>query len=319
MPRPTGGPVHEPVPERGAVHGRVAVLGQVARDLVLVVDDVPAPGESADVRRRREMLGGKGANQAVSLAQLGVRAGLVGVVGDDDVGGGMLDQARRDGIDVSHVVRREGTETGLIVDVVDASAGWRYLEDLPDAVLLTEADVRAADPLLRDSAWVSVQLQQPPDAVRAALDHAPDARIAVDGAPSEDVRDEVLAAAHVVRADAREAEMLAGTRIADEREAVNLGEDLVRRGPSLVALAVASGNVFVWPGGHLVLPLEDTPVADTTGAGDALTAALIAALARGDPPESAARLAVAAAADTVGHPGGRPSLDPAALRERAGL
>jgi ribokinase len=86
-----------------------------------------------------------------------------------------------------------------------------------------------------------------------------------------------------------------------------------------VTLAVESANVFVWPDGHLVLPLEDVPVADTTGAGDALTAPLIAALAHGEPPERAARFAVAAAAATVGHPGGRPALDPAALRERAGL
>ncbi|NVI92950.1 PfkB family carbohydrate kinase [Actinomadura sp. BRA 177] len=296
----------------------VAVVGQIARDLVLVVDEVPGPGGSADVRRRREMLGGKGANQAVSLAQLGVRPGLVGVVGDDEVGARLLDQARRDRIDVSHVVRREGAETGLIVDVVDGSGRWHYLEDLPEPVLLTEADVIAAEPMLREAAWVSVQLQQPSDAVHAALGCAGDARIVLDGAPAEDDRDALLAAAHLVRADAREAEMLAGTGL-DAETAVRLGEDLVRRGPSLVALAVESANVFAWPDGHLVLPLDDVPVADTTGAGDALTAALIAALTRGDPPERAARLAVAAAGATVGHPGGRPDLDLDRLRRRAGV
>lgn len=49
----------------------VTVVGQIARDLVLLVDDAPAPGTSASVRQRIETLGGKGANQAVSLAQLG--------------------------------------------------------------------------------------------------------------------------------------------------------------------------------------------------------------------------------------------------------
>lgn len=75
------------------------VVGQIARDLVLVVDEVPGPGGSADVRRRREMLGGKGANQAVALAQLGVSAGLVGVVGDDEVGARLLGRTERDRID----------------------------------------------------------------------------------------------------------------------------------------------------------------------------------------------------------------------------
>ena len=49
------------------------MFGQIARDLVLVVDEAPGPGQSASVRERREMLGGKGANQAVALAQLGMR------------------------------------------------------------------------------------------------------------------------------------------------------------------------------------------------------------------------------------------------------
>lgn len=72
------------------------------------------------------------------------------------------------------------------------------------------------------------------DAVRAALECAGDARIVVDGAPAEDDRDALLAAAHLVRADAREAEMLAGSGL-DAEAAVRLGRDLVRRGPSLVA------------------------------------------------------------------------------------
>ena len=46
----------------------VVVIGQIARDLVLVVDEVPGPSGSTDVRRRRELLGGKGANIAVGLA-----------------------------------------------------------------------------------------------------------------------------------------------------------------------------------------------------------------------------------------------------------
>ena len=54
-------------------------------------------------------------------------------------------------------------------------------------------------------------------------------------------------------------------------------------------------------------------MADTTGAGDAFVAGLIAGLDRGDPPEQAARLAAAAAGATVGHAGGRPALSPQAL------
>lgn len=65
--------------------------------------------------------------------------------------------------------------------------------------------------------------------------------------------------------------------------------------------------------------LDGAPVADSTGTGDALTAALIAALARGEPPERAARFSVAAAGATVGRPGGRPALSFEGVGARAGI
>ncbi|MFI9009267.1 hypothetical protein ACIGNX_18765 [Actinosynnema sp. NPDC053489] len=60
---------------------RIAVVGRIARDLVLVVPEVPATGGSAGVLERREMLGGKGADIARGTRQLGATAALVGVVG----------------------------------------------------------------------------------------------------------------------------------------------------------------------------------------------------------------------------------------------
>ena len=191
----------------------VVVVGQLARDLVLVVDDVPEAGESRPVRERREMLGGKGANQAVGLAQLGLHPALIAVAGDDEAGDRMLEQARADGIDVSAVARRRGARTGLIVDVVDRDGRWRYLEDLPGPVLLSEGDIRPAAPLFSGARWASLQLQQPAAAVLAAAGLAREAgcRVLLDGAPPDAAtRDRLLGLADVVRADAREAEMLAG-------------------------------------------------------------------------------------------------------------
>lgn len=299
------------------------VVGQLARDLVLVMDEVPGPGESGRVRLRREMLGGKGANQAVALAQLGMHPALVAVAGDDDTGARLLGQARRDGIDTSAVARRRGASTGLIVDVVDPAGEWRYLEDLPPSVLLNGADVAAAEGFIATADWVSVQLQQPPDAALAAARLAAEAGAAVvlDGAPSGGRhRAELLALASVVRADAREASLLAGEEIGDAGAARRAAAEILRQGPGMVALAVGdAGNYFAWLDGDLWVPLTKTPVADTTGAGDAFTAALIAALAHGEDPGRAARLAVAAAGATVGHPGGRPDLNGPALARQLAL
>ncbi|SDF37340.1 ribokinase [Lentzea fradiae] len=279
------------------------MVGQLARDLVLVVDEVPGPGGTTPVRERREMLGGKGANIAVGLAQLGAPVALVGVVGDDDVGSRLVARAAADGIATRAVVRRADTETGLITSVV--ADGWRYLEHLPDAVRLREDDL-PIDVIERASAVV-LQLQQPPEvALKAA--RAARGLVVLDGSP-ERLRDELLACAGVVRADHQEAELLSGRSIKSADDAVEAAREVLAKGPDLVAFAVDDvGNVFVWESGQLVLPLGDVEVVDTTGGGDAFVAALTFTLASGGSPEEAARRAVEASGDTVSHLGGRPTL-----------
>jgi ribokinase len=340
----------------------VAVVGQLARDLVLSVAELPEPGTSADAADRREQLGGKGANQAVGLAQLGVRPRLVAVAGDDVIGDVLLDQARADGIDVSTVVRRGGTLTGLIVELLDARAEYRYVQDLP---LLTSADVVGAARALAGADAVLVQLQQPLAVAMAAarighdagrlvvLDGAPPAETSpiaadrpgtsavaapvdqgsasgltlagsrgagraespaegssvggssVEGSP-EAARADLLAAADVVRADAREAAVWGDPAA------------LLDHGLRLVAFAQPDGsNLFVWRDGRLVVPPADERVVDTTGGGDAFVAALTDALLRGEDYVDAACWAVAAAGATVGHAGGRPRLTEPDLRARA--
>ncbi|WP_328477780.1 carbohydrate kinase family protein [Actinoplanes sp. NBC_00393] len=157
-----------------------------------------------------------------------------------------------------------------------------------------------------------MQLQQPGPAALAAarLGRAQGALVVLDGAPGEDAdRAALLAAADVVRTDDNETELLTGLPAKDPaalRDAV-----LKIEGPRLFALGLPDANYFVWRDGSvgdLLIPLGDEPVVDTTGGGDALTAALTVALLRGASPEAAARRAVAASGATVTHPGGRPDL-----------
>jgi ribokinase len=287
----------------------VLVAGQVARDLVLCVDDAPGAQESVPATLRIEELGGKGANHAVALTQLGVPVALLGVVGDDSVGTAMLARARADGIDVSPVVRRDGARTGLVVNVVDAHGHWRYVEDLPEETLLTPDDALRGP----SARCVVVQLQQPSAAALVAARRSA-GLVVLEGAP-DGHRDELLAEADVLRADAKEARLLTGEELDSPDAAIHAATDLLRRHDlAMVAFGVEDGDVFVWRDGTRVFGHGDAKVVDTTGAGDAMSAAVTAVLLRGGAPHEAAELGVAAAAATVEHPGGRPNLTPERLR-----
>ncbi|BBZ42090.1 PfkB family carbohydrate kinase [Mycobacterium conspicuum] len=287
----------------------VVVIGQIGRDLVLRTDGPPASGESTKILRRDELLGGKGANQAVGLTQLGVPVALLGVVGDDIAGTMVLQQAKADGINTEGVVRR-GT-TALLIDIVGWGSERVLLEHVPQSSLVQVADLDRSAALLEAADTVSIQLQQPPATALAAASRARQqkVRVVADGAPPADIQAELLASVNVLRADAAEAALIAGADVTTVEQAESLGRTLLARGPELVALAVPGvGDLLVWGEDSQLFEFSAVQVVDPTGAGDAFTAGLIAALRDGDGPREAGRRAAAAASSTVQRLGGRPNL-----------
>lgn len=289
----------------------VTVIGQIGRDIALRTAQLPAPGGSEAVLERVERLGGKGANQAVGLTQLGVPVTLLGVVGQDRDGAAMLRQADEDGIDVGNVVSRG--ETALLVTLIDGAR--RLLEHIPHTSLVTIEDVDRAAAVIEASDTVSIQLQQPAATALAAAQRASGAgaRVVADGAVDGDVRDEFLSLVDVLRADAEEAAILAGEPVDSVEQATALGRRLLDTGPELIAIALPdAGNLLVWRRGEQFYPPADVAVVDPTGAGDAFVAGLIAGLRCHLEPAQAGQVAAHAAASTVTYLGARPDL--AALR-----
>jgi ribokinase len=285
----------------------VVVIGQIGRDLVLRSDGPPTSGESVKILRRNELLGGKGANQAVGLAQLGVPVALIGAVGDDYAGSAVLQQAQRDGIDIGGVVRRG--KTALLVDIVSRPSERMLLEDVPESSLVQVADLDRS--LLDGADTVSVQLQQPAATVLAAARRARQRglRVVADGVPAPHIRTDLLAAVDVLRADATEASLIANKEITTMDQAHELAEHLLGCGPQLVAIAVPDvGDLLAWRDNSALFEYADVDVVDPTGAGDAFVAGLIAALRDGAAPHEAGRRASAAASATVQRLGGRPDL-----------
>lgn len=287
------------------------MVGQIARDLVLQISTWPEGGGSAQVTERCEMLGGKGANQAVALRQLGAPAILLGVAGEDDVGSAVLEQARADHLDISAVVRRG--QTALLLDLVDQDGTRRLVEHVPEPTLLTAQDVSGAAAAFDRADTVCLQLQQPADALLVGAQMARERGLPVilDGAIEGDARDRLLAMASVVRMDAAEASIMTGIAPDGRDRARRAAQQILEAGPELVAIAVGDeGDLVAWADGEEFVPHASARVVDPTGAGDAFLAGLTVGLRRGESPHRAARRAGDAAAATVQRLGGRPDLRP---------
>ena len=147
----------------------VAVVGSVNLDLTVPVGRVPRPGETvlgADARRGP---GGKGANQAVACARLGLRTAMIGCVGEDADGGMLAERLSAEGVDVQHLVPVPAP-TGLAMIILEEGDGESTIVVSPGANGRLDAGrVRAAEGTITGARAVLAQLEIPIPAVAEAV------------------------------------------------------------------------------------------------------------------------------------------------------
>ena len=99
----------------------VVIVGSVTADVTTFSQRLPARGETILGDQFTLLLGGKGANQAVSAGLAGARTSFVGCVGDDLFHDLVVDGLSGAGVDVTHLRTVPGP-TGIAHIRVDSSA-----------------------------------------------------------------------------------------------------------------------------------------------------------------------------------------------------
>src|SRR5258708_7066037 len=111
---------------------RVVVLGSSNTDMVVRLPRLPSPGETLLGGDFLTGPGGKGANQAVAARRAGADVVFLTAVGDDVLGRQALEQCRKEGLDVSHVVTVPGVSSGVALIFV-SDAGENMIGGAPGA------------------------------------------------------------------------------------------------------------------------------------------------------------------------------------------
>src|SRR5512138_1301923 len=132
----------------------ILVAGEINPDLILAGNVVPEFGQVEKLVDSATLtIGSSSAIFACGAARLGLKVAFVGVCGEDVFGRFMLEEMAKRGVDVSHVILRNGGQTGLSV----------ILNEQADRAILTHpgliAELRASDisdELLRQSRHLHV-------------------------------------------------------------------------------------------------------------------------------------------------------------------
>lgn len=286
---------------------RVVVVGSYAVGLVMRAAHIPAPGETVLGRDFQAMDGGKGSNQAVACARLGAETVFLAALGDDaygDRGIALLDGA---GVDTALVRRVTGTPTGAGFITVDDAGDNAISVDLGANLSLSCEDIDRAEQVIARADVLLAQLEIAPEVAvyAAALARRHGVHTILNPAPAQPLPPGGLAHVDVLTPNLAEARTLSGLAAA---EAPELAEALREAGAATVVLTLGEQGAWIAHGAaaHAVHAYEVEAV-DTTGAGDAFSAALAVALAEGRSLDAAVRFACAAGAYCVRSLGTVPS------------
>ena len=264
---------------------RVAVVGSYGVGLTFGLQRWPERGETLVGTLFRTDHGGKGSNQAIGAARLGADVVLLTAVGEDAFGDEAVRLWADEGVDASAVIRaRLPTMTAAIL--VEAGGDNRIvivpgaLSALaPEHVDAFARQIAAADVLL-------VQLEIPVETALHALELGRDAGVRTVLNPAPAPPEPIAPVADYLTPNETEAPAVAGAR---GTTVLTLGEQGARIG-----------------GEHV--PAFPARVVDTTGAGDAFSAAFAVALAEDRPTLEAVRWGCAGGAHMVEHEGVVPGL-----------
>jgi pseudouridine kinase len=277
------------------VNKRVAVIGGMNMDIggsaagrLLLRDSNPG---MVSLRP-----GGVGRNIAHDLRLLGLEVSLVSALGDDPFGRALLESAQALGLDMSmtQVRPRERSSTYLYVN----DDGGDMLTAVSDMEIIDRVSPAYLEPLLPrlngfDALVLDANLSEASLRFLGERASVPLYADPVSAAKAKKLLP-ILPRLQALKPNRLEAEILTG-----EKDPEKAARALLAAGVKRVYLSMGGDGALAAEGETLLrLPRREVKVVSTTGAGDAVTAALVWAGVRGFELERAARFSQLAGATT---------------------
>lgn len=290
--------------------GPIVVIGSSGMDIIGRPHRSLVPGSSSPGEVRR-CPGGVARNVAENLARLGSQVILITAVGDDAAGAEILAQAAEVGIDTRLATIVPGGRTGFYLAMLnDLGLLHVALDDMGLTQALSSDIIRQAKPTLQEAHAIFMDGNVPGASAAEVIRIAKAAGVPVAADPTS-----VALASRwkphledlwLITPNEAEAEALCPHPVphADREQALDAARHLVSEGVEIALVTMAEFGVgYASPESSGHVPAVQTDVVDPTGAGDALSAAVIFSLLSGIPLDESVRLGASAASLTLRTPG----------------
>ncbi|MBE9052349.1 ribokinase [Nostocales cyanobacterium LEGE 11386] len=263
----------------------IIVFGSINIDLVATTPRLPVAGETLLGEDFFKIPGGKGANQAVALARLGIPTQMVGRVGAHNFGAELVHNLQVAGVQTDNILIDETVSSGVAIITVD-HAGENQILVIPGANgRVNQEDIERLSHLFPTATALLLQLEIPIPAVLAAAQAAKNANLKVilDPAPVQtNLPNEIYPLVDIITPNEVEAGQLVGFPVDNQESAIKAAKVLLQRGVKCAIVKLGAKGVICATAEEVFFaPAFSVHAIDTVAAGDAFNGGLAAALFTG--------------------------------------
>ena len=233
--------------------------------------------------------GGVGRNIAHNLRLLGMEVALVAAMGDDLIGRALMESCVALGLDMQYALQRKGGHSSTYLFVTEAGGDMAVaINDMDICAALSPDYLEGLLPKLRAYGATVIDANLPAESIAWLCSHARTPLYADTVSSAKALRLlPQLKRLRALKTNAIEAAALTG-----EKDPERAAAKLARLCPGRVFLSLgADGMIAAERDRILSLPVYETEVVNTTGAGDAAAAAIVWADLRGFDLRDTAQLA----------------------------
>ena len=288
----------------------VLVIGAAGVDIVGTLRGELHPGTSNPARIRYSY-GGVARNVAENLARLGQPVKLITAVGEDYPQEQMLQGLSAAGVNIEAVLHTDQFPSGAYLAMINPQGELQFaLVDMNVISTLTPGYMRDRAEMFKDASLLFVDANLPKDTLRTVMALARRFHLPVCGDPTSVMLAPrfrgYLSQFYLMTPNVAEAAVLCErtTPVVGRRQALDAAKCMVANGVGIAIITLAAhGLCYATSETSGYIPAIKTTIIDPTGAGDALSAAVIFALLNDMPLDDAVRLGVSAASLTLRYRG----------------
>ncbi len=263
---------------------KISVLGIFVADISFSGNKIPSVGETILGDNYNIGPGGKGCNQAITIARLGGEVNFISKIGKDDYGLLAINTLNQNNIDTSSIIQSLDHQTGVAGIMIDNKTGKNAINVITGAPSTLSVDeLNKNIDKIKNSKIFLTQLEIPKDVTLHSLKTAKenDVLTILNPAPASDISNEFFNYIDYFTPNETEAEFYTGIKITNEKEAKEAAIKLLTLGLKKVIITLGEKGLF-YSDGNEDIYLKATPVKaiDTTGAGDAFNGGLAYALSQ---------------------------------------